>query len=253
MLSFCTNNRLCRSFLLLAPKGVDASQFRSVERDSSRYRSLLERTQRLRGGVYAEMDALTPDQLTGDGRHCHASDEGAFHLITLDRNEDVAACARYMLYPEDVCFDDLNVSRTSMAANPETGPRLREAVESEMDLARRRGLRYVEVGGWAIAQDLRCTTEAVRMILSLYALSERFGGVLGITTANRTCSAPILRRTGGEPLSARGEKLPGYFDPHYHHDLEILRFDSTRPSSKFEQMLDRLRSRVIEIPVLAAS
>ncbi len=253
MLSFCSNHKLCRSFVLLAPSDVDRTRFADVEGDAARHRRLLESAQRLRANVYLEINALNRSQLTPDGLHCHPVDERAFHLLTLNEDDEVAACARYILYPNTVKYSDLTVSQTPLARTSDFGPILQSAVEDELASARSRNLNYAEVGGWAIAPDLRCTTEAVRIILSLYALSDRFGGALGIAAANRSRSAPILRRAGGEPVSQSGSRLPVYVDPHFHNETELIRFDSTRPSSKFQQMLERLKSYMIEIPVVCAN
>ena len=61
------------------------------------------------------------------------------------------------------------------------------------------------MGGWAVTEELRGgTTEAVRMVVTIYALARILGGALGISTVTkRHASASILRRLGGA-LDGRG-------------------------------------------------
>jgi hypothetical protein len=111
---------------------------------------------------------------------------------------------------------------------------LREAVEREMADARERKVHFAEIGGWAVARHLRCSTEAIRLLVTGYALGQVLGGLKGVSTANlRHHSSSILRRMGARPLTARGNELPPYYEPLYSSELEILEFDSARPSPRY--------------------
>lgn len=251
MLTFNSEQPLCRSSVLLAPANADRSSIPQVDVNPTRHQSLLASAQRLRANVYLEINALNPAQLTPDARHIQEADADAYHLLTLDRDQRVAACARLVLHDGTASYSDLTVSRTALAKTPGWGERLRAAVEGELYSAKERSLSCAELGGWAIAPALRHTTEALRTMLSLYILSERLGGVIGITTARRACSAPILRRIGGRSVEADGVPMPAYFDPQYRCEVEVIRFDSTQPISKFERMMTALRDHFTDIPVIA--
>ena len=86
-----------------------------------------------------------------------------------------------------------------------------------------------------------------------YALLTCLGGALGVSTANRLCSAPLLRRIGGRPLTNNGVELPPYFEPEYNCELEALRFDSSRPTAKFGPWIDAIRTSLTAVPVVAPS
>jgi uncharacterized Zn-finger protein len=108
------------------------------------------------------------------------------------------------------------------------------------------------MGGWSIAQTLRCTTEALRMIVTAYALAELSGGALGITNANReSCSASILRRIGGRRLAADGVELPSYLEDEYQSvEVEMLRFDSSNPNPRYKRWMDECQAQLRDVPVI---
>ena len=105
-------------------------------------------------------------------------------------------------------------------------------MEADLHDARRRGCSYVEMGGWVIAEALRCTTEALRMIATAYAFAQLCGGALGISTAStRRCSSAILKRIGGQQMRAGGVELPSFYDAHYRCHMEVLlRFVASQPA-----------------------
>jgi hypothetical protein len=240
-----------KRFMLLAPPFGNTSGFRHVEVSRERCASLLAGLQRLRARVYLETRGVEASQLTEDGRHVQFADNRAWHLITVTPENEVLACARYILHDIEASYSDLGVSRSALANSSNWGDKLRDAVETELTTARRRNFRYAELGGWAIAEALRCTTEAFRIMLGCYALSEWFGGVLGITTARRVCSAPLLRKVGGRPVALNGEELPPYFDPQYRCEMEVLRFDSSCPTARFEPHIHEFRSALRNVQVIS--
>jgi hypothetical protein len=80
------------------------------------------------------------------------------------------------------------------------------------------------------------------------------GGALGITTATvRHSSSTILRRLGGSHLAAAGQTVPAYFDPRYNCEMELLRFDSRRPSAKYSGCIDLLHRKLANVLVVAAT
>jgi hypothetical protein len=220
--------------------------------DGSLHRQLLADAQRLRGNVYREIGAIESFQLNGDGRHIQSDDAKSWHLLTLDDRGRVAACTRYLAHPSTVLFSELTVSHSALATTETWGPRLRQAIQAQLSLARKRGWSYVEMGGWVISEKMRCTTEAVRMVLAAYGLAQLLGGALGIATVTQHGSSPILRRIGGESLLSRGAELPPYYEPQYKFEMEILRFDSSRPSTRYATWVEDCRDYLQTVPVICA-
>ena len=245
--------RLRRKFVLLAPDRRQTISFAEKTVDASLHQRLLADAQKLRGRVYLQDGAIETTQLTADGRHVQAADQGSWHLLTLNERGAVAACTRYLAHTNNVSFDELTVSRSAMAQSNGWGRAFRNAIEAELSLARKRRCSYVEMGGWVISEGLRCTTEAVRMVLAAYSLAQLSGGALGISTVTtRHGSSSILRRIGGGSLLSRGTELPPYFDPYYKCEMEILRFDSERPNPRYRSWIDDCRSHLESVPVICA-
>lgn len=240
-----------RTNLLLAPESFDARLFTNMVTDRSVYRERLAEAQKLRGQVFVEVDAVDSSQLTPDGRHVQSADEHSWHLLTLDAHGRVAGCARYMPHAYDARFEDLAVSGSTLAQSDQWGLALRNVVEEDLREVRRRGCSYIELGGWAMSRAIRCTTEALKTLTAAYAFAQLCGGALGITTATtRSCSAAILKRVGCERLRHRGTELPVYYDEHYRHELEVLRFDAFRPNPKYRKWIDACRANLAHVPVI---
>ena len=245
-------SRYRRSFALLAPKASDVGHFTDVTTDLSLHRHLLAEAQKLRGKSYLELGALDSSQLSTDGRHVYEVDDRSWHLLTLDDQGNVLACLRYLSHPSTASYSDLVVSHSELAKSEAWGPTLQAAIEEELKQAKRRGCSYVEMGGWAIAGALRCTTEALRMIVTAYALAQLSGGALGLTSATlRSCSASILRRIGGRRLAVDGVELPAYSDAQYKSiELEILRFDSSSPNLRYRKWMEESQAQLRDMPVI---
>jgi hypothetical protein len=144
------------------------------------------------------------------------------------------------------------VSKSALAQSEDWGGIFRDAVENELLRARQRKVTFVELGGWAIADELRGTTQALRIAMATYGLGRLLGGSVGITTAtSRNRSATMLRRFGGYSLAARGRELPAYFDPSYQCEMEILAFDSEAPNPKFKGAIEAVQSEMVNIPVVS--
>lgn len=240
-------NNLGRGFVLLAPD--DRAHFPFTQRvtDESRHQTLLEGAQRLRGSIYVRDGAIRPEQLTPDGRHVQAVDSRSWHLLTVDNQQKVVACIRYHAHRPGTTFSSLALSQANFA------PRVKTAVKSQLEVARRRGWSYVELGGWAICEELRCTTEAFRMLLAVYGLSELMGGALALSTATtRHGSSSILRRIGGRPLSENGVEIPAYYDPNYKCEMELLSFETSSPNPRYSSWISRFREALHNVPVISA-
>lgn len=247
----CDARQSSRQYVLLAPSQSAASQFDQAVVDPSRHHRLLAQAQSLRGRIYLQDGAVQPSDLLADDRHIQAADFQAWHLLTLDENETVVACIRYFAHEAGVRFSELSVAGSGVAQSTELGPRVREAVETELDCARRRGVWYVELGGWAVCESLRCTTEAIRTLLMVYALSQVRGGAVGLCSATtRHHSSSILRRMGGRPLRAGGVEVSSYYDAHYTCEMELLSFDSESPNQRYASWISDFREGLRQVPVV---
>lgn len=246
----CRSNPVRKLALLApcvnAPSVVPDDQ---LKKEAERYEEMLFKVQRLRGEVYLKDGAVQRHELN-DGRHEMDLDWESWHLLVLDHHDQVLGCARYTPRSNRSRFSELNVSRSSLARSSEWGSRLEAAVESELDLARRRGVPYVELGGWALAESIRGSAEALRMVLAIYGLAQELGGVVGISTATkRHCSASILKRIGGISLEHSGSELPSYFDPQYNCEMEVLRFHSWAPNPRYLPWIDEIKAELRNLGV----
>jgi hypothetical protein len=207
--------------------------------------------QQLRGRIYLHDGAISPDELTSDGRHVQPVDEYSWHLLVLSDAGRVLGCTRYLQHHPSTPFNRLRVRTAAQDQPAEWTSVLRHAVESELETARQQGFSYVEVGGWALDESLRGSSDALRSVLFTYAWSYAMGGCLGLSMAtHRNGSAAILRRIGGRPLEWGGVELPPYYDPHYKCEMEVLRFDSRLPSRKYSHVIDQMRSEIPDVPVI---
>jgi hypothetical protein len=208
--------------------------------------------QLLRGSIYLRDGALERRRLAPDGTHRTPEDERSWHLLMLDKNSNVSACAWYFHHDNAVSIDDLRVRGCVLGATEGVGDRFRQAVASEIARAREAGLGYAEVGGWAAARAGGSTCEGLVLALAGYSLARICGGALGITTATvRHASSTILRRLGGSSIEVDGFTIPPYYDPTYRCSMELLRFDSRRPNEKYEGMIEQLREQLAEVLVIA--
>ncbi len=242
-----------QQLILLAPYGARIPErFRNVEIKPQRYGSILVDMQKLRGRIYLEDGAIGLDQLDSNGRHRSPADTESWHLLTLDDRGTVSGCVRYHEHRNTVSFQDLGLRHCALADCRRWGVKLKAAVESELEAARRQAISYVEVGGWALAKERRCTGEALRTALATYGLAKILGGCVGIATATvRNSSASILRRIGGGALEVGGEQLPGYYDPQYKCQMEIVRFTSSSPNPKYWRWIDQIAATLVNVPVLS--
>lgn len=245
---------LDRRFLLLAPPFAALPHlFRRVTRDADRHRRLVAEMQRVRGSVYLADGYVRRQELSPDGRHQSAEDSRSWHLLMTDPDGSVSSCAWYLEHENTTTIAQLRIGNCPLARVREWRDKLHRAVESEIGRARQDGLRYAEVGGWAVSAARRSTSDGLLLALAAYGLSRILGGALGITTANVAhASASILRRLGGSYLEATGTPLPAYFDTRYNAMVELLRFDSRQPSAKYGRFVDLLKLELLHVPVIAA-
>ncbi len=224
---------------------------RNIDDNNRRYDSLLTKMQRLRGRVYGADGAIHRTELTADGRHKLDVDERSWHVLSLDARGEVVACLRYLEESDASSFDSLRVRHSALARCPVQGVKFRRAVELEMQRARRFSIAFGEVGGWAVDEDRRCTTESVRIVLATYALLELLGSCAGVATATfRHGSAGILQRIGLTALRVDGDEIPPYHDPQYGCLMQILQFDSRSPNPRYRNWIVDLIADLANAPVI---
>jgi hypothetical protein len=242
-------------FLLLAPSAADVpGAFRDVDVNPEHHERILAELQRLRGRVYLHDGAITPAQLRANGRHMLDVDNRSWHIVSLSADDQVTGCARYRVHDEDVVPEALGAWNSALARHVGWQWALRVVFRREIELAKERHVAYVEVGGWAITEELRFTPESAEIALSTYALAQHLGGCVGITTATvRNCSSRILRKIGGQSINFAAGPLPSYYDPQYRCEMELLRFDSDALNPRYQSRMDRIASRFLEVPVLCAT
>src|SRR3954451_8903241 len=150
---------LQEQLVLVAPGFVRTGRpFRNVAIDSAKRWAMLREVQHVRGSIYLQDGAILPDQLCSDGRHHTDEDERSWHLLFLNRERRVSACVWYLDQGYAPAIDQLRVNSNPLAQS-DLSDSLYGAVESELWRARRGGLSYAEVGGWAVAPESRCTSE----------------------------------------------------------------------------------------------
>lgn len=235
-----------RQLVLLAPNGAQIpDKFRNRRDDARGHASLLGDLQRLRGRVYVQDGAIQTWDLTADGRHTQAADDESWHILVTGEDGRVAGCARYFSHSPNARIEDLGVATAPLVTNSLTRDWARAAIESQLQDARDRRLGYVEVGGWALTEELRWSAAALHLALASYALAEILGGCLSIgTVTHRHASSSILRRIGGTSLQYGGMEAGSYFDPRYGCDMEILTFDSSKPNPKYKSMLAEIQKEL---------
>ena len=238
---------------LLAPShALIPDGFRNVTADPARHDGLVREIQGLRGRIYLDDGAVQREQLSPEGLHQTPEDARSWHLLFMNQAGRASSCAWYLEH-DDPSIEHLRVRNCPLSRTSAWRDRLRAAVESEIGRARRSHMRYAEVGGWAVARGSRCSSEGLLLALAAYSLGRKLGGALGLTTATvRHASSTILKRLGGSHLEVEGTPIPSYFDPNYGCVMELLRFDSRRPNEKYAGLIDLLKQKLSNVPVVAA-
>lgn len=243
-----------RGLTILAPTvALLSSAFTQAEFNPASYRALLDQIQRLRGKLYLEDGAIEHWHLTVDERYHLPSDDVSCHLLAVNQG-CVTGGARLQIHSGDASFSDLAVSHSAQAHSAAWRAALRNAVSRDLQYARSNGLRFIEAGGWALTPELRCTTEALRIALSSFAIGKLLGGAVGLCTATvRHHSSSILRRLGAHALIWDGREIPRYYDPAYGCEMEVMRFDSHSPNKRFQGWIDQLEKELQSAPVFCAN
>ncbi len=243
------------TFQILAPQHAQiGSVFARSKPDLQLHHHLLSSMQKLRGRVYLKDQAIQPWELDDEGRFRMQGDEQSWHLLLVDDQKQVVGCARYLVHPNEIPYERLRVSQCALAKDPEWGAKLRNALESHLRHAQEEQLSFVEVGGWALAEEWRNTRAALEILVGSFALGELWGGCIGFCMATvRHGSSSMLRRIGGTSLQHGNETIPSYEDPEYGCTMELLHFDYRAPAKRFMPFINQLKGKLARSPVIAAS
>jgi hypothetical protein len=238
--------------VLLAPSNVAVPHvFQRVETDWSEHRERLREVQRLRGDIYFTDGAVQRQDLSADGLHQTPEDEKSWHLAMIGKEGEVTACVWYLAHSNTTSPTKLRSAHSPAGRRRESCEVFWKALNLELSRAREHGLGYVEIGGWAVTKESRCTSEGLVLALAAYGLGRILGGALGVTTATvRHSSSTILRHLGGSRLEADGVEVAPYFDPKYQCEMELLRFDSRRPNAKYADLIELLKEKLADALVI---
>jgi hypothetical protein len=236
-----------RLVLLAPPESHVPTFFGNVTGDEVEHRRLVTDMQRLRGSVYLRDGAVTPDDLSSEGLHKTPEDARSWHLLMRNEEGGLSACIWYLEYNTLPAFQQLRARHCALSRSYDWHDRVRRAVAGEVAQARVERVRYSEVGGWAVSEKARCSTEGLMMILATFSLSRALGGALGLATATiRHSSAAMLQRLGLSKL----DQIPSYYDPDYDCEMELLRFDTRHSSPKYHAAIEMLKSRMASVSVI---
>ncbi len=178
MLSFLERQAalIDRRLVLLAPRSAYTAPFFNLEHSSERHSALLGEVQRLRGAIYVGDGAVRGDDLSSDGRHETAEDRNSWHFLMLTPGGKVSSCVWYLAHEGARRVEELRVRACPLGRDAAWHDTFRTAVEDELTRAGRDGLRFAEVGGWAVSRQSRCTSEGLLLALAAYSLGRLFGG-----------------------------------------------------------------------------
>ncbi len=238
--------------VLLAPsEAAVLPGFRNRATDAGRHREFVLEMQQLRGGIYLRDGAVERRHLAPNGSHRTPEDEQSWHLLMLNSEGRVSACAWYLGHESTVNLEGLRMRTCPLLQMAGVQDLVRRAVTADIAQARREGIGYGEVGGWAASKDGGSASDGLMLVLAGYSLSRQLGDALGTTTATvRHCSSTILRRLGATSLAFEGATVPPYYDPAYRCDMELLRFDSRRVNRKYVSLIEQLRAKLADVLVL---
>jgi len=240
---------------ILAPSNLDGvGIIGTIKQDPAAHAACMSSMQMLRARTYLQDGAIQPWQIDEQGRHRVAEDERCWHFLLVNDEQTVIGCARYLLHPHTASFADLKLAHSPLAHNSQWASHLQSSVEADLCAVRQQNLHYAELGGWAIAEDYRNTRAALEIMLGTYAFGALVGHCIGSCTATvRNNSSSILRRIGGASYANAGIELPCYPDVHYGCTMELLRFDSRQPATRFQPLVEDMKAKLVLSPVLQAA
>lgn len=239
--------------MLLAPAGAPVEAFANVTRDATAHEAMLHRVQRLRGEVYVD-DGAAPEQLLdASGRHVAADDPLRWHIVLLDPEDAPIACVSLRLHMADARPEEVTVYELAHLADDDTfAPRLHRALGDVIDLARSEQVHFGEAGGMAVSTRVQHVGLGLVMSLAGWSLCRVVGHHIGVSGAGvRNGISSIHQRSGAWRLHDHEEALPQVLHPVFQDPIEVLGFDTRKPSDKCQPRLAALAEHLPECMVLA--
>ncbi len=241
-------------FQLLAPPGLWPVTQNRMKRSTESHHFYLGSLRQLRARAYFQDGAIQPCHLNAQSGYPMPDDERCWHFLLVDGHDQTIGCARYLVHPPEATYEQFRMAQSSLAQDPHWGTRLRQTAEATLQRARDEQVRYVELGGWALAEEYRNTKASLEIIVAPYLWAEMVGPCLFSCKATvRDRASSVLRRVGAQSLTHCGEPFPAYFDPQYNCTMEWLGFDSRQVHPRFDLLLDEMRRKIAQSPVLQPS
>jgi hypothetical protein len=242
---------LCSRMMILAPvKASCPHLLLSRIHDGEKHARLFDEMQKVRARVMLREGAISGAAIDPEGRYTMPGDDQSWHIVKMRDDGAICGCARILVHPRDVRFEDLRVATCRGGAHWD--PCLRDAVERELLWARYFNLLPIEPGGWALDDNARGTGGGIGLAVAAFAWARLLGECFGFLTATvKHCSATMLRRLGGTPLrTAAGTPVPEYWDERWGTGIEVLRFDTNSLDQRFHRMLDQACNELMRSPVI---
>jgi len=219
----------------------------NVVDDHHLHRQRLSELQQFRGSVYVNEGYFPRQALDEQGRHLSQADLRRWHLLITDRDHAIKACVSMCVYDAMPTIDRLALHEVLVRSTGSQLPVYETAVRGLMDQSVRAGLRFGEVGGWAVSPDVRNGAVTVATILAAWSLPRLFGAgdSMWVATVGKGKRAEkILSRMGGFQLADAKRQLPSFFDAGYNSGIDILGFDSRHPCPDAVDAINELCHRL---------
>jgi hypothetical protein len=247
-LRLVASQRLSRHIVILAPAGRIPRNLESASYAGSlSYQALLAGMQKLRGTAYLKEGVLGEHDLTSDGRYIAQFDAASWHILIVHQQEVIGSISYEPI-------SKVSTSHLPPGQSAEWSAMARLVVEEQIDHTHRTGLPFVVVRDWVMVEDLRCSTEAIRLLLVVFALARYLGGASGLAIASsRHSVAAIFRRVGFSTFIAIDSEVARVFDPKLRCEVELLRFHSELLNPRYLGWVREFERAIIaSIPVISA-
>jgi hypothetical protein len=198
--------------------------------------------QRFRGRVYVADKAIPASALDEKGRHSQDFDFENYHLCLQNLEDRIVGCLRLRLHEPTNEIPDLRLHELIKRMNPDLAESCHRALTSLFESSRRDNVRFCEVGGWAIDEELRHHRISTLLPIAGWSFYQIMGNAIVVVSATtRHHSSAILKRLGGFPLMDGDKQLPSFMDDFHGCEMELVGFDSRRPHPKYEKLVAELK------------
>jgi hypothetical protein len=202
--------------------------------------------QRFRGRVYFQDGAIPKEALDEEGRHRLESDPQCWHLSMSDTVGAIRGCLRLRPVYPSIDLTQLEVNRVLARMEPASRDRFLRVMEQYSRQALADGLDFGEVGGLAVAEELKQSSAALILVVAGWAVARLLGGMIGVATPTvRHNSAKMLQRIGAFPFCGVDGILAPYYDPYYRCEIQMLAFDSRKLAPEFEPLAEQIRLQLL--------